>query len=74
VQLFSGLDGSLLRTITSTTAGENLGFDAVGIGDANGDWVPDALVSAASGDRVYLVAGRHHDDGDDEDDDDDHDD
>ena len=57
-QLFSGRDGSLLRTITSTTAGENLGFDAVGLGDVNGDWRPDALVSAATGDRVYVIAGR----------------
>ena len=57
VQLFSGADGSLLRTITSTTAGENLGFDAVGLGDVNGDEIPDALVSAATGDRVYIVAG-----------------
>ena len=58
VQLFSGRDGSLLRTITSTTAGENLGFDAVGLGDVNGDRWPDALVSAATGDRVYVIAGR----------------
>ncbi len=57
VQLFSGADGSLLRTITSTTAGENLGFDAVGLGDVNGDEIPDALVSAATGDRVYILAG-----------------
>ena len=37
--------------------GENLGFDAVGLGDVNGDEIPDALVSAATGDRVYIVAG-----------------
>jgi hypothetical protein len=57
VEFFSGADGSLLRTITSTTPGENLGFDAVGLGDVNGDDVPDALVSAATGDRVYMVSG-----------------
>ena len=57
VQLISGADGSLLRTITSTTAGENLGFDAVGLGDVNGDDVPDVLASAATGDRVYVIAG-----------------
>ena len=58
VQIFSGADGSLLRRITSTTANENFGFDAVGIGDVNGDDVPDALVSAATGDHVYIIAGR----------------
>lgn len=56
-QIFSGVDGSLRRTITSLTAGENLGFDAVGIGDVNGDGVPDALLAAATGDHVYIVAG-----------------
>jgi FG-GAP-like repeat/FG-GAP repeat len=66
VQIFAGRDGSLLRAITSTTANENLGFDAVGIGDANRDGVPDALVSAATGDHVYIFAGsRDHDDEDD---------
>ncbi len=57
VQIFSGVDGSLLRTITSTTANENLGFDAVGVGDTNGDGIPDLLVSAATGNSVYLIAG-----------------
>ena len=57
VQIFSGVDGSLLRTITSTTANEELGFDAVGVGDTNGDGIPDLLVSAAQGDTVYLIAG-----------------
>jgi len=60
VQIFSGADGGLLRTITSTTAGENLGFDAVGLGDTNRDGAPDELVSAASGDHVYIVAGKKH--------------
>ena len=63
VQIFSGADGSLLRTITSTTANEQLGFDAVGLGDTNHDDVPDELVSAANGDHVYVIAGRkprHH--------------
>src|SRR4051812_13972697 len=63
VQIFSGADGSLLRTITSTTENEQFGFDAVGIGDANRDGAPDELVSAANGDHVYVIAGRrsrHH--------------
>lgn len=58
VEIFSGADGSLLRRLTSTTPFENLGFDAVGLGDLDGDGVPDLLVSAASGDRVYAIAGK----------------
>jgi len=57
VEIFSGVDGALIRRITSTTALENLGFDTVGVGDLNEDGVPDLLISAASGDRVYVVAG-----------------
>jgi FG-GAP repeat len=58
VDVRSGRTGAVLRTITSTTANENLGFDAVGLGDVNRDHKPDLLVSAAEGDTVYLIAGR----------------
>jgi hypothetical protein len=58
VDVHSGRTGDILRTITSTTAGEQLGFDAVGVGDENRDQRPDLLLSAAEGDTVYLVAGR----------------
>ena len=57
VQIFSGATGKRLRTITSTTPNENLGFDAVGIGDTNGDGTPDLLVSAANLDTVYVIDG-----------------
>jgi hypothetical protein len=57
VRIFSGKDGSLLRTITSRTAGENFGFDAVSLGDTNRDGAPDELVAAATGDHVYIIAG-----------------
>ena len=57
IDIFSGRTGAKLRTITSTTAGENLGFDAVGIGDVNRDRKPDLLASAAEGDTLYVVAG-----------------
>jgi hypothetical protein len=57
VQIFSGADGSLLRTITSTVENDNLGFDAVGLGDTNHDGFPDELLSAANGNHVYIVAG-----------------
>jgi hypothetical protein len=58
--LYSGATGAVLRTITSTTGGENLGFDAVGVGDTNGDGLTDLLVSASSQSRVYLIAGIQH--------------
>jgi len=57
VRVFSGATGRLLRTITSTTAGEDFGFDAVGVGDTNGNDTIDYLVSAASLDTVYLIDG-----------------
>jgi hypothetical protein len=57
VQIFSGATGGLLRTITSTVENEQLGFDAVGLGDTNRDGLPDELVSAANGNHVYIVAG-----------------
>jgi hypothetical protein len=57
VQIFSGATGARLRTITSTTPQENLGFDAVGIGDTNGNGTPDFLISAANRDTVYVVDG-----------------
>jgi FG-GAP repeat protein len=56
-QIFSGRTGALLRTITSTRENEQLGFDAVGLGDTNRDGLPDELVSAANGNHVYIVAG-----------------
>jgi hypothetical protein len=40
IEIFSGRDGSRLRSITSLTANEQLGFDAVGIGDVDRDHVP----------------------------------
>jgi hypothetical protein len=57
IELFSGRTGAKLRTITSTTEGENLGFDAVGVGDVDRDRRIDLLASAAEGDTVYMIAG-----------------
>ena len=57
IDIFSGATGRPLRSITSTTAGENLGFDAVGVGDVNRDRAPTCSRSAAEGDTVYMIAG-----------------
>ena len=58
IELYSGATGAKLRTITSTTPGEQLGFDAVGVGDVNRDHRPDLLGTAAEGDTVYMIAGK----------------
>jgi hypothetical protein len=63
-RVISGKDGSVLQTITSRTPGDTFGFDAVGIGDVDGDGMTDYLVTAAysmvngvrSG-RTFIVAG-----------------
>ena len=55
VNVFSGSDGSVLRTVTSQVPGETFGFDTIGLGDVDGDSEIDLLVSGASLSRVYLV-------------------
>jgi hypothetical protein len=57
VVVYSGKDGAVLRVITSTTGNEQLGFDCVGLGDVDGDCAIDYVVSAANGERVYIIAG-----------------
>ncbi|MEP6834589.1 MAG: FG-GAP-like repeat-containing protein [Gemmatimonas sp.] len=64
VQVFSGKDGSVLQTFTGRVPGETLGFDAVGVGDVDGDGTTDYLLTSAwstvngvrSG-RMYIVSG-----------------
>jgi hypothetical protein len=52
--LYSGRTGALLRTYTNRTPGDTLGFDAVGLGDVDGDGTVDFLITAAwSGVRGY---------------------
>ena len=61
--LYSGRDGRLVRTYTAKTPGDAFGFDAVGMGDIDGDGAVDLLITAAwsgvkgyhSG-RVFLIS------------------
>jgi hypothetical protein len=65
VQVLSGADGKVLQSFTGRVPGETLGFDAVGVGDVDGDGTTDYLLTSAwsmvngvrSG-RVYIVAGK----------------
>lgn len=65
VTVYSGATGRVLQQFTGRIPGETLGFDAVGIGDVDGDGAVDFLVTSAysavhgsrSG-RVYVVAGK----------------
>jgi hypothetical protein len=45
--LFSGRSGRLVRTYTDRIPGDTFGFDAVGLGDVDGDGSVDLLISAA---------------------------
>jgi hypothetical protein len=65
VYLYSGKDGTLLRAITGRIPGETFGFDATGLGDVDGDGVPDLLLTSSwsnikgfrSG-RMFLISGK----------------
>jgi hypothetical protein len=61
--LYSGKDGHLIKTFTCRTPGDTFGFDAVGLGDVDGDGTADLLItsgwSAVSGHhsgRVFIIS------------------
>lgn len=62
-QLFSGKDGKLLQSYTCRTVGDTFGFDAVTMGDVDGDGTDDLLITSGwsavrgfhSG-RVFLLS------------------
>jgi hypothetical protein len=45
--LYSGKDGRLLKTYTCRIPGDTFGFDAVGMGDVDGDGTVDFLITSA---------------------------
>ncbi len=62
--IISGADGTVIRSFTSTTAGESFGFDAHGVGDVDGDGRLDFFVTAAyngingfHAGKCYLISG-----------------
>ncbi len=63
VYLYSGRDGHLIKTYTDRIPGDTFGFDAVGIGDVDGNGDVDFLLTAAwsgvhgnhSG-RIFIVS------------------
>lgn len=62
--VYSGRDGSLLRTMTNITPFDFFGWSAVGAEDVNGDGAIDFLISAALSNahgvatgRAFLIAG-----------------
>jgi hypothetical protein len=62
--LYSGRDGAVMRTITGTVPNDNLGVDALAIGDVDGDRLTDYILTSVGNSfiqadvgRVYIVAG-----------------
>ena len=53
--VISGRNGQILRVITGAVANASLGVDAVGMGDVNGDGLPDYLLTTTN--AAYIVAG-----------------
>jgi hypothetical protein len=61
--LYSGKDGRLIKTFTCRTPGDTFGFDAVGLGDIDGDGTADLLITSGwsgvnghhSG-RVFIIS------------------
>lgn len=57
VRIFSGSTGAVLASYEGSTANGNFGFDAVGVGDLNGDRRADLLVASQPRNRAEVIAG-----------------
>ena len=57
VRLYSGQDGSLLLEILGDAPGHRFGHRLAGLGDVNGDGIPDFAVSAARDNALGLTSG-----------------
>jgi hypothetical protein len=64
IYIRSGRDGAVLRTITGKISGDQLGFDALAVGDVTNDGLTDYLLTAAGNSqtgndigRAYIVPG-----------------
>jgi hypothetical protein len=44
--LYSGKDGKVLKTYTCRIPGDTFGFDAIGMGDTDGDGTVDLLITS----------------------------
>jgi len=62
VYLYSGGDGHVIRTLTGTVAGAQLGFDALAIGDVDRDHRTDFLITGVEVAHVVAGTRRGHDD------------
>ncbi|GJM23000.1 MAG: hypothetical protein DHS20C15_29150 [Planctomycetota bacterium] len=63
--LYSGSDGAVLQQFTNTATLDQFGYDTDGLGDVDGDGVPDFLVTSAnsgvggaSTGRVFVLKGK----------------
>ena len=56
--IHSGKNGQLLYSIMGRVPGETLGFDTTGMGDVNGDRIPDFLVTSAYSVKNGFQSGR----------------
>ncbi|MFT7617366.1 MAG: hypothetical protein ACI97A_001002 [Planctomycetota bacterium] len=57
VRVVSGIDGQVLFTFGATTPGDRLGESVDGVGDVNGDGIPDLALGAPGNDDFDEAAG-----------------
>jgi hypothetical protein len=57
VNVYSGADGSILQTATGIVENDNLGVDALPLGDLNGDGKPEYMLTAVGLDFMGLDVG-----------------